>query len=162
MQVEAPPSQQLLTGPAHHQWGRSLRPCHPHGGWGWLWRLRQVSALFGGTVSAVPRRAALPYLSAALVRWLRPHLSGRRQRRRPEAAARARTEYGSLGSWPEPDKLPIVYSPVYNIGFFGLEKLHPFDSKKYAHVCVVGAGAGSWVWRGVQQQAQGVPQEECP
>ncbi|MFT5126643.1 MAG: histone deacetylase 11 [Rhodothermales bacterium] len=26
----------------------------------------------------------------------------------------------------------IVYSPAYNIGFFGLEKLHPFDSPKYA------------------------------
>ncbi len=25
----------------------------------------------------------------------------------------------------------IVYSPKYNIGFYGLEKLHPFDSKKY-------------------------------
>lgn len=25
----------------------------------------------------------------------------------------------------------IVYSPHYNIGFFGLEKLHPFDSRKY-------------------------------
>ncbi len=25
----------------------------------------------------------------------------------------------------------IVYSPKYNIGFYGLEKLHPFDSRKY-------------------------------
>jgi histone deacetylase 11 len=25
----------------------------------------------------------------------------------------------------------IVYSPRYNIGFFGLERLHPFDSHKY-------------------------------
>jgi histone deacetylase 11 len=25
----------------------------------------------------------------------------------------------------------IVYSPRYNIGFFGLERLHPFDSRKY-------------------------------
>jgi histone deacetylase 11 len=25
----------------------------------------------------------------------------------------------------------IIYSPRYNIGFFGLEKLHPFDSRKY-------------------------------
>ncbi len=25
----------------------------------------------------------------------------------------------------------LVYSPHYNIGFFGLERLHPFDSKKY-------------------------------
>lgn len=26
----------------------------------------------------------------------------------------------------------IVYSPRYDIGFFGLEKLHPFDSRKYS------------------------------
>lgn len=26
----------------------------------------------------------------------------------------------------------IVYSPRYNISFFGLERLHPFDSRKYA------------------------------
>jgi len=25
----------------------------------------------------------------------------------------------------------VVYSPHYNIGFFGLERLHPFDSRKY-------------------------------
>jgi histone deacetylase 11 len=28
----------------------------------------------------------------------------------------------------------IVYSPHYNIGFFGLERLHPFDSRKYGRV----------------------------
>ena len=27
--------------------------------------------------------------------------------------------------------LRIVYSPRYNIGFFGLERLHPFDARKY-------------------------------
>ena len=27
----------------------------------------------------------------------------------------------------------IVYSPHYNISFFGIERLHPFDSKKYGH-----------------------------
>lgn len=32
------------------------------------------------------------------------------------------------------DKLPIIYSPHYNITFGGLEKLHPFDSKKYGRV----------------------------
>eukprot|EP00741_Cyanophora_paradoxa_P022918 tig00021525_g22138.t1 len=39
---------------------------------------------------------------------------------------------------PEPSssgpKLPIVYSEKYNITFFGLEKLHPFDAAKYAKV----------------------------
>lgn len=32
------------------------------------------------------------------------------------------------------DQLPIVYHPKYNISFFGIENLHPFDSKKYGHV----------------------------
>jgi histone deacetylase 11 len=31
-------------------------------------------------------------------------------------------------------KLPIVFSKNYDVGFFGLEKLHPFDSKKYGKV----------------------------
>ncbi len=31
-------------------------------------------------------------------------------------------------------KLPIIYSEDYNISFLGLEKLHPFDSKKYGRV----------------------------
>ena len=29
---------------------------------------------------------------------------------------------------------PIVYSPEYNIGFLGMEKLHPFDSGKWGKV----------------------------
>ncbi len=35
--------------------------------------------------------------------------------------------------WPD-NRMPIprvVYAPQYNIGFFGLERLHPFDSRKY-------------------------------
>jgi len=32
------------------------------------------------------------------------------------------------------EKLPIVYSKQYNISFWGLEKLHPFESKKYEKV----------------------------
>ena len=35
--------------------------------------------------------------------------------------------------WPR-NTLPIVYSPEYNISFYGIESLHPFDSKKYAHI----------------------------
>ncbi len=53
---------------------------------------------------------------------------------RPDVAARIRGQYGALGGWPTPEKLPIVYHPAYNIGFLGLEKLHPFDSKKYGKV----------------------------
>jgi len=30
--------------------------------------------------------------------------------------------------------LPIAYDPIYNITFWGIEKLHPFDSQKYGRV----------------------------
>lgn len=33
-----------------------------------------------------------------------------------------------------PDQWPIIYSPVYNIGFMGFEKMHPFDSGKWGKV----------------------------
>ncbi|KAI6215644.1 Hist-deacetyl domain-containing protein [Aphelenchoides besseyi] len=32
------------------------------------------------------------------------------------------------------NQLPIVYDSAYNIHFFGLEKMHPFDSKKWGNV----------------------------
>jgi len=43
-------------------------------------------------------------------------------------------------------RLKIVYSPRYNMGFFGLERLHPFDTQKYARAwklirAELGAGA---------------------
>ena len=34
----------------------------------------------------------------------------------------------------DPQKWPIMYSPAYNIGFLGMEKLHPFDSGKWSKV----------------------------
>ena len=33
-----------------------------------------------------------------------------------------------------PDQLPIVYSPHYNISFWGLQNIHPFDSGKWGKV----------------------------
>src|SRR3954464_7594023 len=30
--------------------------------------------------------------------------------------------------------VPVVYSPAYNITAFGLERLHPFDSRKYGRI----------------------------
>src|SRR5690349_14856892 len=30
--------------------------------------------------------------------------------------------------------VPLVYSPKYNITAFGLERLHPFDSRKYRRI----------------------------
>lgn len=38
------------------------------------------------------------------------------------------------GMEEENQKLPFVYHPKYNISVFGLEKLHPFDTHKYAHI----------------------------
>ncbi|GLC37260.1 hypothetical protein PLESTB_001142700 [Pleodorina starrii] len=38
------------------------------------------------------------------------------------------------GPWPGPEQLPVVYHPSYNISFFGVEKLHPFDSCKFGKV----------------------------
>ena len=32
------------------------------------------------------------------------------------------------------DKKPIFYTPEYNIHFYGLENLHPFDTKKYGRI----------------------------
>ncbi|XP_074572007.1 histone deacetylase 2 [Curcuma longa] len=32
-------------------------------------------------------------------------------------------------------KVPLVYSSSYNIAFFGIEKLHPFDSSKWGRIC---------------------------
>jgi histone deacetylase 11 len=33
-----------------------------------------------------------------------------------------------------PKQWPIVYCPEYNIGFLGLERLHPFDAGKWGKV----------------------------
>jgi len=35
---------------------------------------------------------------------------------------------------PNPQKKHIVYSPYYDITFFGIEKVHPFDSAKYSKI----------------------------
>ena len=34
----------------------------------------------------------------------------------------------------KPGQWPIIYSPTYNIGFMGLERIHPFDSAKWGKV----------------------------
>ncbi|KAG2483195.1 hypothetical protein HYH03_017930 [Edaphochlamys debaryana] len=44
--------------------------------------------------------------------------------------------------WPRPDQRPIVYHPRYNISFFGLEKLHPFDAGKFGKVVAALAAQG--------------------
>ncbi|BBN04119.1 histone deacetylase 11 [Marchantia polymorpha subsp. ruderalis] len=33
-----------------------------------------------------------------------------------------------------PSKDPLIYSSKYNIGFMGMEKLHPFDAGKWGHI----------------------------
>ncbi|KMZ59739.1 Histone deacetylase 2 [Zostera marina] len=32
-------------------------------------------------------------------------------------------------------KVPVIYSSSYDISFFGIEKLHPFDSSKWGRIC---------------------------
>ncbi|XAR70802.1 Histone deacetylase [Bertholletia excelsa] len=32
-------------------------------------------------------------------------------------------------------KVPLIYSPSYDISFLGIEKLHPFDSSKWGRIC---------------------------
>ncbi|KAJ8751585.1 hypothetical protein K2173_016832 [Erythroxylum novogranatense] len=42
-----------------------------------------------------------------------------------------------------PNKVPIIYSPGYDISFLGMEKMHPFDSAKWGRVCqflIIGGG----------------------
>ncbi|OWM63430.1 hypothetical protein CDL15_Pgr022175 [Punica granatum] len=34
-----------------------------------------------------------------------------------------------------PNKVPLIYSPAYDIAFLGIEKLHPFDSSKWGRIC---------------------------
>ncbi|KAK9148938.1 hypothetical protein Scep_007695 [Stephania cephalantha] len=34
-----------------------------------------------------------------------------------------------------PTKVPVIYSSSYDIAFFGIEKLHPFDSSKWGRIC---------------------------
>ncbi|KAL3498608.1 hypothetical protein ACH5RR_041340 [Cinchona calisaya] len=34
-----------------------------------------------------------------------------------------------------PSKVPLIYSPSYDIAFLGIEKLHPFDSSKWGRIC---------------------------
>lgn len=40
-------------------------------------------------------------------------------------------EFGSQTPHPV---VPIVYSPRYNVTAFGLERLHPFDGRKYGRI----------------------------
>lgn len=47
------------------------------------------------------------------------------------ASQATRTVDLCVATLPE-GKVPIVYRPEYNISFLGLERLHPFDSQKYA------------------------------
>lgn len=58
------------------------------------------------------------------------------------AAAVRRGWPAELGPWPPASALPFVYRPEYNITFFGIEKLHPFDSCKYKRVVQLLEAAG--------------------
>uniref|UniRef100_A0A8R1TWT6 Hist_deacetyl domain-containing protein n=1 Tax=Onchocerca volvulus TaxID=6282 RepID=A0A8R1TWT6_ONCVO len=46
------------------------------------------------------------------------------------AAVKASKLYKEIGR----DQLPIIYHPIYNISFCGIERCHPFDSRKWGRV----------------------------
>lgn len=50
---------------------------------------------------------------------------------RPDIAEKIK---GSYESCCAEKKLPIAYASDYNIGFLGMERFHPFDSKKFGKV----------------------------
>ncbi|XP_031284538.1 histone deacetylase 2 [Pistacia vera] len=53
----------------------------------------------------------------------------------PETLRRDRILSSKLYFDVPPSKVPMVYSPAYDISFLGLEKLHPFDSSKWGRIC---------------------------
>lgn len=53
---------------------------------------------------------------------------------RPDIAAHMKDRYSDIGTWTLPGQLPIVYHKAYNVQFYGLEKLHSFDSCKFKKV----------------------------
>lgn len=60
-------------------------------------------------------------------------MHGRSRTTPPEPSSSASRECRPEG-YGEHDKLPIVYSSAYNISFYGLEKVHPFDAGKWGKV----------------------------
>src|SRR4051812_18549010 len=51
--------------------------------------------------------------------------------------------------------VPLVYSPRYNITAFGLERLHPFDSRKYRRL-------RDWLIRqGLRRPGDFIPPQPC-
>lgn len=53
---------------------------------------------------------------------------------RPHLSNALRSSSKDLGSWTSDTNIPLVYSERYNFSFWGLEKLHPFDSCKFRTV----------------------------
>mmetsp|Transcript_38196 Transcript_38196/g.85123 ORF Transcript_38196/g.85123 Transcript_38196/m.85123 type:complete len:433 (-) Transcript_38196:357-1655(-) len=52
-----------------------------------------------------------------------------------EASSISTSYQDVVATWPDMAKhIPLVYSPQYNVSFFGVEKLHPFDSCKFSKV----------------------------
>ncbi|MBV9280796.1 MAG: hypothetical protein JOZ41_11985, partial [Chloroflexi bacterium] len=55
----------------------------------------------------------------------------------------------------------LVYSPAYDITFFGLEKLHPFDTRKYSHAWhEIERAAGAGVADLVERPSRPISDEE--
>lgn len=50
---------------------------------------------------------------------------------RPHLKNSLRDNSKDLGHWTSDSQIPVVYSDRYNFTFWGVEKLHPFDSCKF-------------------------------
>mmetsp|Transcript_15598 Transcript_15598/g.39647 ORF Transcript_15598/g.39647 Transcript_15598/m.39647 type:complete len:421 (+) Transcript_15598:216-1478(+) len=100
-------------------------------------RHRAHGSLFPGRRLRTPRSAELGDLAMAAARAgsLQADDGGMRACSRPEVAVAIKAAYrAGLGDWTEAGQLPVVYHKDYNISFFGLERLHPFDPCKYQKV----------------------------
>ncbi|XP_021749950.1 histone deacetylase 2-like isoform X2 [Chenopodium quinoa] len=60
----------------------------------------------------------------------------------PESLRRTRILSSKLYFDVPLSKVPVIYSSAYNIAFFGIEKLHPFDSSKWGRICQFLASEG--------------------
>lgn len=47
------------------------------------------------------------------------------------------TDFDVIRIMDSVDRWPIVYSPQYNVKFYGFERFHPFDAAKWGNVIQV-------------------------
>jgi histone deacetylase 11 len=126
------PERQIITNIEHRQYQQyKYRASHPP-------HKKHKAAMYASS-SAIPStpEAACPSSFTSSCR------SSFASCARLDLPASFRASYADLAgpTWPVATP-PIVYHEDYNIGFFGVENLHPFDSKKYGKVLASLQAAG--------------------